>query len=39
MMTRELFQASRLGTPQDWDDFCYRQARRACQRVLDLQNT
>ena len=31
MMTRELF--------QHWDDFRYRQARHACQRVLDLQNT
>ena len=38
-MTRELFQAPHTGTPQHWDDFCYRQARRTCQRVLDLQNT
>ena len=39
MMTRELFQAPRTGTPQHWDDFRYRQARHTCQRVLDLQNT
>ena len=38
-MTRELFQAPRTGTPQHWDDFHYRQARSACQRVLDLRNT
>ena len=36
MMTRELFQAPHTGTPQHLDDFCYRQARRARQRVLDL---
>ena len=35
-MTRELFQAPRTGTPQHWDDFHYRQARRPRQRVLDL---
>ena len=35
-MTRELFQAPRTGTPQHWNDLCYRQARCACQRVLDL---
>ena len=38
-MTRELFQAPRSGTPQHWDDFCYRQTRHTCQWVLDLQNT
>ena len=38
-MTRELFQAPHTGTPQHWSDFCYRQARHACQQVLDLQNT
>ena len=38
-MTRELFQAPHTGTPQHWDDFCYHQARRACQWVLDLWNT
>ena len=38
-MTRELFQAPCTGTPQHWDDFRYRQARCACQRVLDLRNT
>ena len=38
-MTRELFQAPHTGTPQHWDDFRYHQARRACQWVLDLQNT
>ena len=38
-MTRELFQAPRTGTPQHWDDFRYRQARHACQWVLDLLNT
>ena len=36
VMTRELFQAPHTGTPQHWDDFCYRQARCTCQRVLDL---
>ena len=35
-MTRELFQAPRTGTPQHWNDLHYRQARRACQQVLDL---
>ena len=35
-MTRELFQAPRTGTPQHWDDFCYRQARCTRQWVLDL---
>ena len=39
MMTRELFEAPRTGTPQHWDDFRYRQARHTHQRVLDLQNT
>ena len=39
MLTRELFQAPRTGSPQHWDDFCYLQARRACQWVLDLRNT
>ena len=38
-MTRELFQAQRTGTPQHWNDLCYRQARHARQWVLDLQNT
>ena len=38
-MTKELFQAPCTGTPQHWDDFHYRQARRAHQRVLDLRNT
>ena len=39
MMTRELFQAPHTGTPQHWDDFHYRQARHACQWVLDLRIT
>ena len=38
-MTRELFQALHTGTPQHWDDFRYRQARCARNRVLDLRNT
>ena len=35
-MTRKLFQAPRTGTPQHWNDLHYRQARCACQQVLDL---
>ena len=38
-MTRELFQAPRTGTPQHWNDLCYRQARHTQKWVLDLQNT
>ena len=38
-MTRELFQAPHTGTPQHWNDLCYRQARHTHQWVLDLQNT
>ena len=38
-MTRELFQAPRIGTPQHWNDLHYRQARHTRQWVLDLQNT
>ena len=38
-MTRELFQAPRTGTPQNWNDLHYCQARCARQRVLDLWNT
>ena len=38
-MTRELFQAPRMGTPQHWNDLRYHQARHTRQWVLDLQNT
>ena len=37
-MTRELFQAPHTGTPQHWNDLRYRQARHACQWVIDLRN-
>ena len=36
IMTRELFQAPRTGTPQHWNDLCYCQGRHTCQWVLDL---